>query len=168
MFDPKLHWVQNIVPHRLALTSCPIRTIDLNEQVATWRDAGVEVVASLLELREADDYGVAKESTICETFGIEFLSFPIPDHGIPRSEQDAALLIDRIHASLIADKAVAIHCYAGIGRTGIIAACVLNQIGIPVSDVFDLLHVSRGCVMPESYEQREWVKRFIASRADAP
>ena len=167
MVNPKLHWVQYIVPHRLALTSCSLRTIDLNEQVATWRDAGVEVVISLLEPRETDDYGVAKESTICETFGIEFLSFPIPDHGIPRSKEDVALLIDRIHASLVAGKAVAIHCYAGIGRTGIIAACVLSQIGIPASDLFHVLRVSRGCIMPESYAQREWVKRFVAGRAGA-
>lgn len=167
MLNPKLHWIQNIDPYRLAVTPCPLLTIDLTKQVKAWHQAGIELVVSLLEPHEFQKLGVANESAICNSFGIRFLSLPICDHSVPDSPLELASLVREVHANLIDGKAAAIHCYAGIGRTGIVAACVLNELKVPVETMFDLLRVSRGYDMPESEEQKNWVKQFIRDRASA-
>lgn len=167
MLNPKLHWIQNIDPYRLAVTPCPLRTIDLRKQVKAWHQAGIELVVSLLEPHEVQELGVVNESTICDSLGIRFLSFPIRDRSVPDSPLELASLVREVHANLRDGKAVAIHCHGGIGRTGIVAACVLNELRVPVETMFHLLSVSRGYDMPESEEQKNWVKQFIRDRASA-
>ena len=136
MLNPKLHWIRNIEPYRLAVTPCPLRTIDLREQIDAWHQAGIDLVVSLLEPREAEDLGVLKESEVCDSFGIQFLSFPIRDHCVPDSDADFSELVEVVHSTLKEGKAVAIHCYAGIGRSGLVAACVLNELEVPFPTFF--------------------------------
>jgi hypothetical protein len=58
-----LHWIE--IPGRLAIM------------------AGVDLVISLLEREEVSDLGLQREAELCRASGIEFVSFPIPDRGVP-------------------------------------------------------------------------------------
>jgi hypothetical protein len=49
--------------------------------------------------------------------------FPIVDFGVPKKE-DLQILVDKIVTKLLRDKPVYVGCTAGIGRTGMIIACV--------------------------------------------
>jgi hypothetical protein len=55
--------------------------IELNE----WKSSGVEVVVSLLENEEVSKFGLQREAELCRSHGIDFISFPIPDRGLPES-----------------------------------------------------------------------------------
>ena len=161
MFEPSLNWVQGIEPHRVALMPRPRGGEWLSEEVAGWRDSGVALVLSLLEPVEVRELELQAESKLCTAQGIQFLSFPIPDHGTPASSRELSDVLAQLHKELLSGKAVAIHCRAGIGRTGLVAGCLLHMLHVPYEEIFHLLSRSRGLAMPDTTAQVEWVERYI-------
>ena len=91
---------------------------------------------------------------------ISFISFPIPDRGVPSSLQEAASLILGITAQLEAGKNVAVHCRQGIGRSGLIAAGTLVASGVGAEEAMQAVTSARGVPVPETTEQRLWTERL--------
>ena len=160
MLVSELHWVTELEPHRLALMPAPRGGQWLAEEVARWHAAGMSTVVSLLEPFELRELELELESSSCEALGIQFLSFPIPDHSIPASASATSALVARLVSQLRSGVVVAIHCRAGIGRTGLVAGCVLHQLGVPFENIFPALGRARGVRVPDTPEQVEWVRRF--------
>jgi len=50
----------------------------LDDEIAAWRKAGLEVVVSLLTPDEAAELGLLQEAELSETHGLQFLTHPIP------------------------------------------------------------------------------------------
>jgi protein-tyrosine phosphatase len=69
---------------------------------------------------------------------------------------------------LWAAKAVAVHCRMGIGRSALIAACLLKSQCIGVDKAFAMIARARGFSVPDTEEQREWVKAFAEFRSRRP
>ena len=163
MFITPLHWVAGIEPHRLALSARPRGGDDLADEVAAWQAAGVDVVVSLLERAEVRELELEHEARLCEERSIAFRSFPIPDRSEPGSAEALMRLVAELHGQLESGKAIAIHCRAGIGRTGVVAGCLLHRLGIASGEVFHLLSRSRGIAMPDTEAQIAWVERYARS-----
>ncbi|MHC4775637.1 MAG: protein-tyrosine phosphatase family protein, partial [Planctomycetota bacterium] len=66
--------------------------------------------------------GLAAEPKLCADLGLEFQQFPIADHGLPESAEAFLDLIERLHAEAQRDRAIVVHCFAGIGRSTLVAA----------------------------------------------
>jgi protein-tyrosine phosphatase len=161
----RLHWIE--MRGRLAIMARPRAGDWLEVDVAGWKTAGVDLVVSLLEREEVSELGLQQEAGLCRTSGIEFISFPIPDRGVPDIRQ--TLGIGRSIASTIADgRSVAVHCRAGIGRSSIIAACAMICSGIPASEALTLIGAARGVMVPDTEEQRDWIIAFDAMVRSAP
>lgn len=163
MFEPVVHWVQGIEPIRLALMPRPRGGDWLGDEIAGWRNAGVDSVVCLLEAHEVRDLELREEASLCESAGILFRSFPIADRGVPKSVQEFSSLLSEVYAELVGGRSVAIHCRAGIGRTGLVAGCLLKMRGVESSKTFHLLSRSRGLAMPDTSAQEEWVHAFVHS-----
>ena len=161
MFESSLSWVRGIEPHRLALMPRPRGGEWLTEEVAGWRQAGIGLVLSLLERTEVRELELRDERSLCTANGIQFLSFPIPDRGTPSSAREFSAVLAQVHTELLGGTAVAIHCRAGIGRTGLTAGCLLHLLHVPYEDIFHVLSRSRGLSVPDTTEQVEWVERYI-------
>ena len=168
MFETTIHWVKGIEPHRFGLMARPRGGESLHEEVAAWKNASIGLVVSLLEAHEVRELELKAEPALCAGQGIKFLHFPIPDRGVPQSVREASALVDELHSNLIQGNAVGVHCRAGIGRTGVVAACILHKLRIPRIEIFHLLSRSRGLAMPDTSAQVEWVEKFSGTYPNAP
>src|SRR5215470_3404270 len=96
---------------------------------------------------------------LCETADIEFVSFPIPDRGVPEL-RETQRLVRSLSAAVADRKVVAIHCRAGIGPSSLIAACILVHLGYDANSAFDTIARARGVGVPDTEAQRAWVAKF--------
>lgn len=161
-FLPECHWIPSIEPHRLALMPRPRAGEWLEDEIAAWRTAGIGTVVSMLEAHEVRELGLGGERALCEAAGIELLSHPVPDRGVPRSVPELASLVGHLVSRVRDGAPVAIHCRAGIGRSGLLCACVLVELGVSPEEVFPLLSRARGVSVPDTAAQAEWVvQRFL-------
>ena len=132
----------------------------LEDEIRSLKLSGVDAVVSLLEPEEITELDIAAEKSLCEANGISYLSFPISDRNIPLSRQ-GALDFARMLANLLQDgRSVVIHCRQGVGRSALVAACVLVLSGVSVEKAFELIEDARGCSVPDTEEQRKWVIQF--------
>lgn len=131
----------------------------LEKSLRSLRQEGVDVIVSLLEPYEAEMIGLNRERRLCEKLGIEFISFPIADYKVPDDIEATRDLLERTTRRLHAGKGVAFHCFAGIGRTGVVAAGQLIMLGATPEGVFDVLSDARGTKMPATEQQLLWVHR---------
>jgi protein-tyrosine phosphatase len=107
---PKLFWIPGPWRGRLAVASRPRGGDWLEDEIKAWRQDGLDVVVSLLETDEADQFELGHEGDVAESEGVRFISFPIPDRGVPSSTQEALSLFSTIAAALGEGKNVAVHC----------------------------------------------------------
>jgi len=165
---PEIYWVRDIEPLRLAIMPRPRAGDWLPDEVAGWHSSGVSIVVSLLEDHEARELDLLNEQKLCEEQGINFISYPISDRGVPNSHQEARELVQALIGQLRSGAALAIHCRAGIGRSSLIAGCVLSLLGITPDEAFRMLSRARGTQVPDTQTQKEWLAMFSHALAATP
>jgi protein-tyrosine phosphatase len=156
---------------RLAIIPRPRGGDWLEDEVRAWREAGLDVVVSLLTTDEIADLDLNQEANYCEGHDLQFLQFPIPDLGVPSSREAGLDLLGKLYKALAAGKSVALHCRQGIGRSGLIAASLLVLSGLDPRMAFQRVSTARGFPVPETSEQRDWVIEFarkLATSATRP
>jgi len=119
--------------------------------------AGINVVVSLLESSEAYDLELSEEAVACEHAGIRYRSFPIPDRCVPSRLRELLELLRCIRIDLREGHGVAVHCRAGIGRSGLVAACILVSAGVTPDDALSEISSARGIPVPDTEEQIDWL-----------
>lgn len=165
----RLHWIEIQAAGRIAIMARPRANEWLETEIIEWKDACVDLVVSLLDREEVSELGLQREDEVCRSNGIDFISFPIPDRGLPESRREAAQVARLLAAGLREGRSMAIHCRAGIGRSSVIAACALICSGIEAKQALELIGASRGLIVPDTDEQRDWVVAFChAESGDVP
>lgn len=155
-----LYWLDGTWPGKLALAPRPRGGDWLEDDIASWSRAGIRTVLSLLTPEEQRDLELRNEPVEVLQRGMQFLSFPIPDRQIPRSEAKWSEVLETVAADLSAGKNVLVHCRQGIGRTGLVAACLLVKNGMSPGAAVDSVSAARGLPVPETSEQRDWIDRY--------
>ena len=159
---PQLFWIDGPWKGHLAVATRPRGGDWLNHEFAGLRLAGIDKVVSLLEGEEAAQLELSGESAAAVANGIRFVSFPIPDRGLPVSTDAARLLVEQIEDGLAAGENVAVHCRQGIGRSGMIAAAILLSTGLAPDEAMRAVSAARGLPIPETPAQIAWLQRLAA------
>lgn len=151
--DPELpshfHW---IVPGRLAGMGRPGLTRDADEDLAAIASAGITHLVTLTE--------DALDRQVLSAHGIASRHFAIRDMGVP-SINDAATLVGWMSRQIDDGKSIALHCHAGLGRTGTMLGALLTWWGrAPEEALAEIRRARAGYVQTRSQE------RFIATFAN--
>jgi protein-tyrosine phosphatase len=149
--------IADVPTGRLAILPRPRAGDWLADEVASWRRHGLDVVVSLLEDAEVAELGLEEEPAGCRQAGLVFLRSPIPDRGVPASRQELSALVETLVGHLRQGRGVGIHCRIGVGRSALVAACVLAALGQHLEAAWSALGRARGAAVPDTPEQRAWV-----------
>lgn len=154
---PTIYEIERIGSGFLAVMAKPVVGEWVDEEFAGIAALGIRQVVSLLEEPEAYEVGLDKESELCERHGMLFVANPIPDRGLPRSVNDFASFTRRLYHEIAGGENAVVHCRAGIGRTGLVAAGVLLHAGFDPEEAFAHISKSRGVNVPDTDDQRDWL-----------
>lgn len=141
---------------------------ETEEKLKALADCGISVILNLMEADETDSSNQPfyEYSLHLEQLGMQMIRLPIEDLSIPTVAEMNEILatIDRCNAD---GKAVYVHCWGGIGRTGTVVGCYLIDAQLATTeDVFtkiDELRSSTSTIdrpSPETIEQIKFVEQW--------
>ncbi len=123
------------VAGRVLLSSMPGRFEPWASFVSRAREAGVTHVVCLTPLHEIASASPRYHDAIQRgTFPCGWEHLPMLDFGLSLQAQAFRAGIEQLAQRVLAGECVLLHCAAGIGRTGTVAACLLKQLGLPTEE----------------------------------
>ena len=94
-------------------------------------EAGVTAFIDLTEPHELVPYeSILKEQAKIYGVNASYHRFPIRDYSVPSSETMTAIL-NTIDKAINDGSCVYVHCWGGVGRTGMVVGCYLVRHGMP-------------------------------------
>jgi len=125
---------------------------------------GCVALVSLTSDHELDILRIADLPERAAERGIRLLHFPIGDFSTPESTDSVISLAAEIVHVARGGGMVAIHCWAGLGRTGLVAACCLVALGLGPDHAIAAVRQCRPHAV-ENSDQEGFVVRFAAALA---
>jgi protein-tyrosine phosphatase len=156
----EIYWIPESECGPLAIMPRPRGGEWLEEELAALKQEGVSIVVSLLTPAEEMVLDLGSEAELCRAIGLEFHSFPIEDRGVPGSHAAARSFLRVLLAAACEGQGIAIHCRMGIGRSAVMAACLLVDAGCDARSALDRISTARGWSVPDTEEQRTLVEAY--------
>ena len=101
------------------------------------------------------------------------ISMPVPDMGVPDSDETMRAIMSAIRNSMNTAPAVYVHCWGGIGRTGTVAGCWLRECGLDPDTALARVqhlystHMAKATRHPESPQtpgQKDYIRSWQPAR----
>ena len=153
---------------RLILSSCP--TINRNAEpsflenlLIEYKRRRVKLVVTLLDSDEIEDLGIISFSTFLMDNGFHWIHCPIRDRSTCSDQKRIRTLLEDIKEVLKPNDSVVIHCHAGLGRTGLLAATFLVSMGLAAESAIKAIRKTRPGSIDTIQQVRyikEWGFRF--------
>ncbi len=121
-----------------------------DDELATLHSAGVRAVVSLLN--------IPSDARVYESAGFSFLCLPVPDGGAPTMDQ-ADEYVRFVTEQREARRPVAVHCEAGLGRTGTMLAAYLISEGESAAAAIERVRVAEK-VAVETSRQIQFLEQY--------
>ncbi|MFB7719094.1 hypothetical protein [Nocardia sp. NPDC056100] len=152
---PTLYTVDHRGPGVLSIMAKPRGGEWLEDEMAALKASGVDFLVCALTAPELYECDLEAEPRTARDAGLQFVSIPIIDRGIP--EQASVLpTLQRLAAELDDGAHVLTHCRFGIGRASLLAAALLILNGTDPDTAWNQLEQARGLTVPDTPEQRQW------------
>jgi protein-tyrosine phosphatase len=153
-------WIEEANPSRLAIVLRPRGAEGLRADLELVREAGIDVLVSLLTADDNEDLGLTAEGKIAEQLGMKFISYPILDRCTPADLASFRELVADLRDQVRAGKRVGAHCRGCIGRATVLIASVMIALGWDASQALQKIERARGLPIPDTPEQLEWILNF--------
>jgi ADP-ribosylglycohydrolase len=150
---PNSYWV---LPARLLAGEHP------GERLSRLLEAGVDCFLDLTHPHEIAPYDAALPP------GVLYRRCSITDHGTPADPGEMAAILEGLREAMREGRVVYLHCRAGIGRTGMVAGCLLVEEGFRGDEALSELNrlwrqsarSAQWPSVPETLDQVEYVRRW--------
>jgi ADP-ribosyl-[dinitrogen reductase] hydrolase len=137
-------------------------------RLARLLEAGVNCFVDLTQPDEMAPYEAALPASI------DYLRKPIPDHGVPSEPAHMAEILGCLREAMREGRLVYLHCRAGIGRTAMVAGCLLAEQGRSGEEALVELNrlwrqsarATLWPAVPETQEQTDYVRRWSSTAGE--
>lgn len=138
------------------------------KRLESFLEVGIRTFINLTQPHELPSYSsILKEQAHIYDYDLAYRRFPIRDHGVP-SGLVMTQILDTIDESIQDGKPVYVHCWGGVGRTGVIVGCYLVRHGYSANQAVlrvDELYKTRPHnyflpSSPETQEQFEFIHNW--------
>jgi protein-tyrosine phosphatase len=147
------------VPGRLWLQSMPGRLESWGAFLDEARLRQLNLVVCLNPLDEVAQLSPAYHKAIAEgRLPFRWLHLPMRDFGLGSDPAAFRAGVGQVAQGLKLGESVLLHCAAGIGRTGTVAACSLKHLGLDAEAA--LRRVREAGSNPQSALQSGWIDQF--------
>ena len=153
---PEIYKVRDLERSFLATMPYPNGDDELPAELGGLKDLGVDILVSLLEPAESEALGLSRTESLAADLALEFLSYPLTDHDVPPDPQEFANLAFDLSDRLQLGSSVAVHCVGGIGRSTLLAAAIMVDLGDDPRTLFERISSVRGYPVPDTAEQIDW------------
>jgi protein-tyrosine phosphatase len=131
----------------------------LQDDMHTLNRVGVNVLASMLTPEEEEELELGTEEACCSKAGMDYLSVPIADLGVPTDSATFEDAVRKVVAALQQGQSVAVHCRMSIGRSAMLTCASLVALGFPIDKAISTVSRARGLKVPETPQQRQWLEQ---------
>ena len=154
-------------PGRIGICACPgsrsfgpAVAADLDHDLDTIREWGARGVLTLLEGPELEILDIGHIGAACARRDMWWLHLPVRDMCAPDDGFDACWREKGpgLHALLEAGDRFVVHCWAGLGRAGTVAAKLLVELGVPAMRAIEMVRDARPGAI-QSLQQEIYVQR---------
>ena len=134
----------------------------LVEDISYYNANDISDIVSLLRNDEIEELGLIEEPAFCKNAGISFYRLAIQDRGLPEV-QPLRVLAKQMAERINSGGSVAVHCRAGIGRAGLLACCILQELNFSGVEALADVSEARGVRVPDTPEQRDFIIDYLTS-----
>jgi protein-tyrosine phosphatase len=159
-----IFWINGDPPTGLAIILRPRGDDWLEDELGRMKRGGIEGIVSLLESEEASELGLAEEGTLAAKIGLSYLSHPIPDRHVPPDTAAFRYFVQDLAERLRSGQLIGVHCRGSIGRATLTASCALVHLGWQPQLALEAIEAARGCPVPDTPEQRDWILNYKVGR----
>jgi ADP-ribosylglycohydrolase len=143
--------------------------VELRERLRALMDVGIDSFLDLTQPDEFEPYDVDLPP------GVHYERRPIRDHSLPSRREHMVEILRYVDHELRSGRRLYVHCHAGIGRTGMVAGCLLAERGAPgEAALHELNRLWQQCdrsqtwpYVPETDEQAAFVREWKVSKKKA-
>uniref|UniRef100_A0A8C9RHE6 Cyclin-dependent kinase inhibitor 3 n=1 Tax=Scleropages formosus TaxID=113540 RepID=A0A8C9RHE6_SCLFO len=158
----KLFYVQT-TEYSFLWTGCKFKDVrrNLPKDVDELKDQGVEDVFVFCTLGELQKYRVPRLLDVYRQQGLRVHHLPFPDGGTPELDQCSRIL-EELQFNLENNRKTVIHCYGGLGRSGLMAGCLLLQLSVSMTPdkAIEILRELRGGGAIQTVKQYNFLHEF--------